>query len=202
MKKTALILLLIWAGNAFCDAASDRLQAKLNAIRTMSASFGQVVMAKKHEVSRSSGTMALFRPGRFRWQTKRPMEQLVIADGKHLWIYDVDLEQVTKKKQEKGLGGTAALFLSGYDNTLTRDFDVTTYQKSNKDYFDLHAKSNKENFQQMILVFVGNELRGIQLFDQLGQHTDVTLSNIKNNPTLLPSLFTFKTPKGADVVVQ
>ena len=203
MNKTVFVaLMLIWVGNAFCDAASDTLQAKLNAIHTMSASFGQVVMAKKHEVSRSSGTMALFRPGRFRWQTKRPMEQLVIADGKHLWIYDVDLEQVTVKKQEKGLGGTAALFLSGYDNTLTRDFDVTTYQKAENEYFDLHAKSNKENFQRMILVFVGSELHGIELFDQLGQHTSVTLSKIKNNPTLLPSLFVFKTPKGTDVVEQ
>ena len=92
--------------------------------------------------------------------------------------------------------------MSGYDNTLTRDFDVTTYQKAENEYFDLHAKSNKENFQRMILVFVGSELHGIELFDQLGQHTSVTLSKIKNNPTLLPSLFVFKTPKGTDVVEQ
>ena len=202
MKKFGLLLLLLWTANAQCDAVSDSLQGKLNAIRTMSASFGQVVNAKKHEVSRSSGTMALFRPGHFRWQTIRPMEQLVIADGTHLWIYDHDLEQVTIKKQEKGLGGTAALFLSGYNDTVTRDFDVTTYQKDNKEYFDLHAKSNKANFLRMILVFLGSELRGIELFDQLGQHTIVTLSNIKNNPTLSPSLFKFKTPKGVDVVEQ
>lgn len=202
MKKITFVIGLMWMVGAHCDAVSDGLQSKLNAIRTMTATFNQVVMAKKHQVSRSSGTMALFRPGRFRWQTKRPMEQLVIADGKHLWIYDVDLDQVTVKKQDKGLGGTAALFLSGYDNTLTRDFEVTTYQKGNKDYFDLKAKSNKENFQRMTLMFVGNELQGIELFDQLGQHTNVTLNHVKNNQTLAPSLFSFKTPKGADVVEQ
>ena len=195
-------LLLCWAQHVWSDEVSDLLQAKLNAIRTMNASFSQVVKAKTQEISRSSGTMALFRPGRFRWETKKPMEQLVIADGKHLWVYDVDLEQVTVKKQEQGVGGTAALFLSGYGDTVARDFDVTTYKERNKEYFDLHSKSNKANFQRVKLVFVGDTLSGIELFDQLGQHTDVSLSKIKNNPTLQPSLFKFKTPKGVDVVEQ
>ena len=136
------------------------------------------------------------------WQTKSPLAQLVVADGQHLWIYDVDLEQVTVKKQEKGLGGTAALFLSGYGDTVTRDFDVTTYNKGNKAYFDLHSKSSKANFQRVKLVFVGDELSGLELYDQLGQHTTVVLTNIKNNTTLSPALFKFKTPKGVDVVEQ
>ena len=202
MKKITLFLMLLWIQNTWCDAVSDNLQAKLSAIRTMSASFVQVVNAQKREVSRSSGTMALSRPGHFRWQTKTPMEQLVLADGQHLWVYDVDLEQVTVKKQENGLGGTAALFLSGYGDTVTRDFDVTTYNKGNKSYFDLHSKSSKANFQRVKLVFVGGELNGLELYDQLGQHTEVSLSQIKNNPTLAPALFKFKTPTGVDVVEQ
>lgn len=201
-KALAATLLVSLAQHAYCDEVSNVLQAKLNAIRTMNASFSQVVKAKKHEVSRSSGTMALFRPGRFRWETKNPMEQLVIADGKHLWIYDVDLEQVTVKKQDQGVGGTAALFLSGYDDTVARDFDVTTYKEGSKEYFDLHSKSNKANFQRVKLIFVGEMLNGIELYDQLGQHTDVNLSKIKQNPKLSPTLFKFKTPKGVDVVEQ
>lgn len=202
MKKITLFLMLLWAQYAMSDAASETLQAKLNAIRTMSASFSQVVNAQKREVSRSSGTMALSRPGLFRWQTKNPMEQLVLADGQHLWVYDVDLEQVTVKKQEKSLGGTAALFLSSYDDTVTRDFDVTTYTKGNKAYFDLHSKSSKANLPRIKLVFEGSMLSGLELYDQLGQHTDVILSQIKNNPTLAPTLFKFITPKGVDVVRQ
>ena len=202
MKKITLFLMLLWAQYAMSDAVSETLQAKLNAIRTMSASFSQVVNAQKREVSRSSGTMALSRPGLFRWQTKHPMEQLVLADGQHLWVYDVDLEQVTVKKQEKSLGGTAALFLSSYDDTVTRDFDVTTYTKGNKAYFDLHSKSSKANLPRIKLVFEGSMLSGLELYDQLGQHTDVILSQIKNNPTLAPTLFKFTTPKGVDVVRQ
>ena len=202
MKKLTLLLLFLWANNALSDTASDSLQAKLNAIRTMSASFNQVINAKTRVISKASGNMALSRPGRFLWQTKKPLEQIVIADGQHLWVYDVELEQVTLKKQDKGLGGTAALFLSGYDNTLTRDFEVTESKIGNELKFDLKAKSSKENFQHMQLAFVGDELTGIELDDQLGQHTTVVLSKIKNNPPLSPTVFKLKIPKGVDLVRQ
>ena len=202
MKKMMLSFILVWASQVYCDTVSDALQVKLNAIRTMNATFNQVVMAKERELSRSSGTMALSRPGHFRWQTQNPMEQTVIADGRHLWVYDVDLEQVTVKKQDKGLGGTAALFLSGYNDSLTKDFNVTVKTQANRDYFDLRAKSNKANVQRVKLAFIDNALTGIELFDQLGQHTDVDLTNIKINLPLSPALFKFNIPKGVDVVQQ
>ena len=187
---------------AYSNEVSDTLQKKLNAIRTMSANFSQVVNAKNRELSHSSGTMALARPGRFRWQTLQPMAQLVVADGRRLWVYDVDLEQVTVKKQDHGLGGTAGLFLSGYNDTVSKDFDVTMNERGSTATFDLHAKSNKANFQRVKLMFVGDALNGMELFDQLGQHTDIQLKRIKTNPTLADSLFEFKPPRGTDVVNQ
>ncbi|MCC5016166.1 MULTISPECIES: outer membrane lipoprotein chaperone LolA [Legionella] len=202
MKKLVLLLSLVFAANAFCESVGDVLQTKLNAIRSMTASFNQVIKTKEKEISRSSGTMALERPGRFRWQTKSPMEQLVVADGKKLWVYDVDLEQVTVKKQEKSLGGTAALFLSGYDDTVTRDFDVTATTAGDKQSYDLQSKSHKANFQRMKLIFNRDVLIAIEMFDQLGQHTVVNLKNVKTNPKVAASLFQFKPPKGTDVVHQ
>lgn len=166
MKKLIILLLFVFTAHAYCESAGEILQAKLNAIRSMTAHFNQVVKAKEKEISHSSGTMALARPGRFRWQTKQPMEQLVIADGNKLWVYDVDLEQVTVKKQEKGLGGTAALFLSGYNDTLTRDFEVSAVPAAEANQaYDLHAKSNKSNFQRLKLLFKGNDLIGLEMFD-------------------------------------
>lgn len=202
MKKWLLSVLLLAFSTAHSEPVADELQVKLNNIRSMTANFNQVVKAKKREVSRSEGTMALARPGRFRWQTKSPMAQLVIADSKKLWVYDVDLEQVTVKKQEKGLGGTAALFLSGYDNTVTRDFNVTVTNQGQNKRYDLHAKSPKENFQQVKLLFNQDMLIGIEMDDQLGQHTVVKLTNIKSNPKLAERVFQFKPPKGVDVVEQ
>ena len=144
MKKLMLIALFSFSSCLFSQSAGELLQEKLNAIKSMTAQFNQIVKAKKREISRSSGTMALQRPGKFRWETKDPMEQLVVADGKKMWVYDVDLEQVTVKKQEKGLGGTAALFLSGYDDTVTRDFNVSQQVSGKTITFDLKSKSSKE----------------------------------------------------------
>lgn len=202
MKKLIFIILMGCSQIILSQTAAELLQTKLNSIHSMTALFNQVVKAKRHEVSRSSGTMALERPGRFRWQTKEPMEQLVIADGQKMWIYDTALEQVTVKKQEKGLGGTAALFLSGYDNTITRDFDVTQKNAGKTLVFDLKSKSSKENFQRIKLMFTQDQLTGLELHDQLGQITTVSLNHIKSNPKLDKSLFQFKPPKGVDVVKQ
>jgi outer membrane lipoprotein carrier protein len=202
MRNLILLITLALATNAFCESAGDDLQAKLNAMHTLTANFKQVVKTKQREISSSFGTMALERPGRFRWQTKEPMEQLVIADGKKLWVYDVELEQVTVKKQDEGMGGTAALFLSGYDNTVTRDFEVTVKASGANQTYDLHSKSEKANFQRLKLVFSLNKLTSIEMFDQLGQHTIVNLTNVKSNPKVAASVFQFKPPKGTDVVQQ
>lgn len=202
MKKILIALLLSVSTAAFSETPDVLLQAKLNSIRSMTAVFKQAVKAKHRVVSRSSGTMALQRPGRFRWQTVQPMAQLMVADGQKIWVYDKDLEQVTVKTQRKGLGGTAALFLSGYDDTVTRDFNVTQSNVGNDLVFDLKSKSTKANFQRIKLIFRQNNLTGLELYDQLGQVTTVQLSQIKLNPKLAVSLFQFKTPKGVDVVQQ
>jgi outer membrane lipoprotein carrier protein len=202
MKRIALFILGCYSSYALSQTPGELLQDKLNAISTMTADFSQTVKAKKKEVSRSSGTMALQRPGRFRWKTAEPMEQLIIADGQKMWIYDIELEQVTVKKQEKGLGGTAALFLSGYDNKVTKDFEVTEKDDGQLMVFDLNAKAPKENFQRIKLIFKKEQLIGLDLYDQLGQITYVKLSHIKMNEKLQEKIFQFKPPKGVDVIKQ
>ena len=203
LYKTGLTLLaLSYAPVIISSTPANDVQLKLNAIRTMSASFTQDVNTKKRHISHSSGTMALSRPARFRWQTKTPMAQLVVADGSLLWVYDKELEQVSVKKQNKKAGGAAALFLSEYNDSMTKDFDVSMQKEGKMDYFDLHAKSHKASFERIKLVFDGDALKAIELFDQLGQNTRIQLNQVKINSNLASSLFEFKVPKGVDVVHQ
>lgn len=111
MKKLGFILVVLQfcSFSVFAVEPTENvaviLQKKLNEMHTMKAYFSQVVRAKNRTVSRSSGTMALLRPGKFRWETTKPMKQVVIADGKQLWIYEAALEQVTVSKQAKFVGG-------------------------------------------------------------------------------------------------
>jgi outer membrane lipoprotein-sorting protein len=64
-------------------------------------------------VERASGTLSLSRPDRFRWDYRQPYLQTIVADGERLWLYDSDLEQVTVRALEAGLGSTPAMLLSG-----------------------------------------------------------------------------------------
>lgn len=201
MKKILFCILLCSLSVSHADSVSAMLQAKLNKIHSMSASFVQIVKTKRRSIH-SSGTMALVRPGHFRWQTQHPMKQLVVADGKRLWVYDPDLEQVAVRRQAKGVGGTAGLFLSGYGNTVTGHFNVTAFKHGSLEYYELRPKALKSNFQQVRLTFDGPALVGIALDDQLGQHTEVRLSQVKMNVALAPGLFQFSAPKGVDVVQQ
>lgn len=204
-KKTLILLAtILLSRSAFCQSPQEELQAELKNLHSMTAQFQQVMKAKNKEISNSSGTMALLRPGRFRWQTLKPMKQLIIADGQKLWIYDPDLEQVSVKKQEKGLGGTAALFLSGYDDhAFAQDFRVEKLnQQTTNQAYELYSISPKATFTRVKLIFTQHHLTIMELFDQLGQHTIVHLNQIRQNTKIPMHLFQFKPPKGVDVVRQ
>ena len=198
----SLMTLLFTNTTVFAETNAEYLQQKLNNIRTMQASFKQIVSAKNTDNSNSSGKMALAKPSHFRWQTLKPMPQLFIADGKRLWIYDEELEQVSVRKQGKNLSGAAAIFLSDDNQHLGDDFEISMLKKGKVDYFNLHAKAERSTFSRVELVFSGEMIKQIDLYDELGQHTKVAFTNVELNPELSASLFKFTVPKGTDVVRQ
>lgn len=200
MAKYCLILVLLNSMLAIGATSNPELslQTKLNNIHQMTANFKQTVTDKGEKISSSVGSMALNRPGRLRWETKKPMEQLIIADGQKLWIYDLDLEQVTVKNQDAGLSETAALFLSNY--TTTKAFKVNLIEKDASQTYTLEAKSTKENFRAIILTFNNNILEAMQMLDHLGQLTTINFTNILINSKLDHKLFQFSLPKGVDVL--
>jgi outer membrane lipoprotein carrier protein len=201
IKKIACIGFLLWGVTVFANAApaNEVLWDKLNAIRAMKAGFTQVVYSNQRALSKSAGTMALERPAHFRWHTQSPMEQLLIADGKTFWLYDVDLEQVTVRPQSKISGAAAGLFLGDDKAGFLKAFEVTE-KKTN--LFKLKATEKQANIQQMQLQFEGEALASMTLYDQLGQRTVMRFKQVKNNTTLPAKLFRFSPPAGVDVVKQ
>ena len=197
-----LIVLLGWMPPLFAVSAGVLLQEKLDAIHSMRSGFEQVIYAKSRQLSSSSGEMALQRPGRFLWNTKEPMPQQVIADGTRLWVYDIDLEQVTISAQKKGLGPTAALFLSDEKGSIERDFTVSMEKAEGDVVFHMNTKSTQANIHKMILRFRGKTLHAMDLFDQLGQRTHIVFKRPTMNLALPINLFKFNPPKGVDVVKQ
>ena len=94
--------------------AGGRIDASLATVNPLTADFSQVVRNRDGQiVDRASGRLSLSRPNRFRWDYQKPYLQTIVADGKQLWLYDSDLEQVTVRALEQGLGSTPAMPFRG-----------------------------------------------------------------------------------------
>ncbi|MGV3739787.1 MAG: outer membrane lipoprotein chaperone LolA [Gammaproteobacteria bacterium] len=198
------IIGLCWTflSNVYAESPDLIIQKKMAAIHTMHAEFSQIVRAKHRVISKSKGTMVLAKPNQFRWEIKRPMAQTVVADGRKVWVYDVDLEQVTVSKQTRNLGAAGVLFLSQEPDAIRRDFTVQFKQHGTSEVFDLHAKSAKANFEKVRVIFDNNILQTIELDDQVGQHIIIHLSQVAVNQPEPAARFQFRVPKGVDVVQQ
>ena len=203
MKRfVGLCVFCFWAVFGWCNSMPNmQLKAKLQVLHSFSAHFSQTIVGKRgHGVS--SGVMAFVRPSLFYWETQKPNRQKIIADGHKIWIYYVDLEQVSVRKQSKGLGGTAGIFLTGYNDAMMRQFNTVMTIKGRTTIFDLQAKSQNKQLPRIQITFKGNAPVSMEAHDALGHTSRIQFSQIKINPVLNSHLFQLKAPKNVDVVWQ
>ena len=194
----------LWAGGL------DSLDAFIKSTRSGRATFVQTVTAppKDGQAARpkvSSGTFEFQRPSRFRFVYKKPFEQTIVADGQTLWLYDVDLAQVTARKQGQVLGSTpAALIASAADlRALDADFVLSDAQPMDGLEWVLAMPRNKDNSLSNVRVGLkGNTLVMLDIVDSFGQRSVLQFSAFEANPALDPSIFQFKPPPGVDVLRQ
>lgn len=179
--------------------AAKRLNSLLANTKSMSANFTQTTKGAKSGTFK--GSMSVQRPSSFRWETKSPSEQLIVASGNTLWVYDKDLEQATKQSVDNQIGNTPALLLSGDPSKIDQNFKITQ-PYSTKNYYVLYPKSSNANFKNLSISFNGGKPVMMVLNDSLGQTTSIKFTNIKTNPSLNSSLFKFTPPKGVDVINQ
>lgn len=182
-------------------SAAQQLEQTLRSIRTMQANFSQVVYTKGRILQRSKGSMAIRRPGRMRWYSEQPSRQLIVADGKNLWIYNLGLRQVNVRPQNKGLRGTPALFLSGFDKKLTNYFAIKLrFSKGALRTYVLFPTKGGSSFSSLQVTFQGNHLLSMQSLDKLGQRSLMRFTHVRVNKSLPSHLFRLKIPKGVDVI--
>jgi outer membrane lipoprotein carrier protein len=200
-------LRLIWLLLAFVSGASyaeDRpvreLKAFLSATRTLTADFKQVLINEAGDpVQTSYGMFYLQRPGKFRWDYKKPIQQQIVSNSGKVWFYDPDLEQVTVKKLDQSLGSTPALLLSG-EVSLEENF---TMEQQGEDegllWVKLVPKNEESGFKYVLIGLNNGSLGGMELSDNFGQLTRIYFSNVSINREIKQDLFQFNAPKGADV---
>jgi outer membrane lipoprotein carrier protein len=203
-RAWAAILLTLssfgWAPPSHATPAAD-VEKLLDGVSSWSADFTQTIDDGHGKVVRSAaGKLYLQKPGKFRWDYSQPSQQLILADGKQIWLYDKDLQQANVRDMDVSLESTPAVLLSG-GATVGSQFDVTALPKSGGlDWYQLVPKHPETDFQMVRIGFNKGELASMFLVDKLNQVTQLTFSNAQRNVKLIPDLFTFTPPPGVDVI--
>lgn len=199
-KKILLLMMLLFSLGAYATPSED-LKALLNNVKTMQASFNQTIYDNYGKAIQSSqGSMSMERPGKFRWEVKKPIPQVIIANQNKLWIYDPDLEQVTIRKLERATGDAPALLLSHVDAELDKNYAVKADPSKGTQWFVLIPKNKDSMFEQIKLGFDKQQIQEMQLKDHLDHSTNIKFTNIKTNIAVSAALFNFKPPKNTDVI--
>jgi outer membrane lipoprotein carrier protein len=207
---------LIAAFLSFSAQASglESLESFIKTVKSGRASFVQTATspAKAGQAARvktSSGTFEFIRPNRFRFLYQKPFEQSIVADGQTVWLFDVDLNQVTSRKQAQVMGSTPiALIASAPDvRALQAEFLIAEIPSSDKSNEGLQwvvaTPRSKDNALRSVRIgFKGNALAVLEMEDSFGQQSVLRFSGFEVNAGVDAALFAFKPPAGADVIRQ
>ena len=207
------LLAALWgspAQAAPCSGAETALLARAQQVYQGLASF-QGAFAQEDRVPgaavlTASGTISYRRPGRMRWEYAAPNEQLLVTDGKTVWLYDPLLESVTEQALEEVTEGTPLKFLLGAGN-LSGDFAcrALTQPPPGQDgltYLELvpHAAIPTLSFLQLGVRPDSARIEAFRMLDTQGGERWVRLSGVKTGVTLPADHFTFKIKPGMDVI--
>ncbi len=215
MKYFATICIAAYAGLAGAGGLKS-LEVFVKTVNTGRADFTQVVTAPAKDgqaprAKTSSGTFEFARPNRFKFVYKKPFEQSIVADGQTLWLYDVDLNQVTARQQSKVLGSTPAALIAAAPDLRALQADFTLLDAPDQDGLQWVTATPKSKDGQLQTVRVGfrdagvapgSTLEVLEILDSFGQRSVLTFKQFQANPALPGSSFQFKTPAGADVIRQ
>jgi outer membrane lipoprotein carrier protein len=210
MKKLISTLAILACSQLASAGGMESLENFVKTAKSGRADFSQVVTApgKDGQAGRSktsTGTFEFSRPNRFRFNYRKPFEQTIVADGQTLWLYDVDLNQVTSRKQAQVLGSTpAALIASSPDlGALKKDFALEAIaDRDGMQWVQATPRVKDGQLHSVKVGFRGNDLAALDILDSFGQRSLISFSKLEVNGGVSPDAFQFKPPQGVDVVRQ
>ncbi|MHB1676572.1 MAG: outer membrane lipoprotein chaperone LolA [Sulfuriferula sp.] len=201
--RTLIILfatLLFYAASSYADGIAA-LQTFIADTQSAQANFSQTVLDKRGLTKqRSTGTMIFSRPGKFRWTYQTPFKQIIVGDGKKIYLYDIDLEQVTIKHYDSTLGSSPAALLAG-NNAIEKFYVLKdTGNHDGLTWLSAIPKDPNSAFKQIQMGFDQHTLVEMKILDNFGLTTLLQLSQLKRNPKLPADTFKFIPPAGVDVL--
>lgn len=201
--RVAVVAALLLAGATAARADSvETLRAFVRDVQSGEADFTQTVTspdgAKKKT---SSGHFEFARPNRFRFAYTRPFEQVIVADGSKVWIYDRELNQVASRRLAQAIGATPAALLAGGE--LDRDFTLKALpDRDGLAWVEATPRAEGGSLQTVRIGFRGKALAAVEIRDAFGQDSLLQFSQMTTNQPPVAEHFRFAIPPGADVIEQ
>jgi outer membrane lipoprotein carrier protein len=195
------LVLSIGAPAVYGRTAEQRLDEFFAGLESLSADFTQLVLDEDRRVlQQSQGTLLLARPSRFRWDFVSPYRQEIVADGDRLWVYDVELAQVTVRPLEEALAGTPALLLSG-NGPPSESFEVTPLGAVGElEWLELRPMEGDVQVESIRVALGPEGIDVMEVTDAFEQITSIRFTNVRRNPPIEPGRFEFAPPPGVDVI--
>lgn len=200
LSRWFLLVVFGLAAGVASASGKDRLREFLTGVESLQARFDQSVFdTSQGQTRRLEGVFYLQRPGKFRWDYTEPKGQIVLADGRTVWLVEEDLKQAYQKPQSDALRGTPALLLT--EQLKLEDHFAIADLGNGQDleWVELIPHDPDSQFARILLAFKGNELRRMELADKFAQVTRISFSDIRRNPRLDPTLFVYTPPRGTQL---
>ena len=211
MRIFAFLLILAGAGASVSAAETTSLDRFLEGLKTLRATFTQTLVdSSGRVVDRAAGSLIVQRPGKFRWET-RPQAagggkedttavQLLVADGKNVWFFDRELEQVTVKPADAALSATPAMLLSGAGNVRDNFTVAPAGTRDGLEWVLVEPKGAEADFRRALLGFGESGLARMIVDDKLGQTATIEFGGLARNGAVKAEEVSFSPPAGVDVI--
>ena len=200
MKSSPLGWLLAVASLSAHADAVDALREFARDVKSGRASFSQTVTSPDGARQKtSSGSFEFSRPNRFRFAYSKPFEQLIVSDGRKVWLHDVDLNQVSVRPAAQALGATPAALLAGVD--LDKNFElVAAPARDGLDWVQASPRVKDSGINSMAIGFRGRTLAALELVDAFGQRSLLRFTALEASARIADERFQFVPPKGVDLI--
>ena len=194
---------LAWPADTHAQAGTARAQLERfsDGLNTLHALFEQQVISSDGTVADgSAGQVWLSKPRLFRWEYGGDFPEVVVADGKNIWIFDEILEQVTVKDQTQTAVNSPLTLLTD-PGRLDEQFEVREVgDVDGLQLLELRSRNTESEFERILLGLRDDSLQMMVMEDAFGLRTEVQFQQVRRNPDLDPGLFTFQPPELADVI--
>jgi outer membrane lipoprotein carrier protein len=184
-------------------------EAAANGVRSLEADFTQTLTVPLlNQTQRSAGKLYQRKPDRFLMRFSDPAGDVIVADGRHFWLYYPSTDRTQVMRTSIAQGGESvdlqAQFLSNpnqrFVSTLAGEESV-----GGRPAWVLTLVPRGASPYRILKIWVDKEDHLVRRFEMTEENESVRrveLRNLRTNHALASDLFTFTPPAGAQVFDQ